>query len=72
MTSLLYANGGTKSDWKISVVEHSHHVTARNIQIGKIEYNHQTKQLVLENPGTINKFNLLLGESGGDKRQEKL
>lgn len=81
MTSFLYDNNGTKEDWKVSIVEDDHDGVkyrsyifswpAQNVQIGKISYNPQTQQLILENPGTINKFNLLLGGSGADKRQKK-
>ena len=43
----------------------------QNLVIGKIVYNPDTQQVLLENPGTINKFNLLLGGSGSSKQQNE-
>lgn len=42
----------------------------QNVVLGKITYDPDTQQIILENPGTINKFNLLLGGSGSSKQQQ--
>lgn len=71
-----------KADWKVNMHEHNHTngvyrtftftwPSQQNLVIGKIIYNPDTQQVLLENPGTINKFNLLLGGSGSSKQQNE-
>ena len=82
MTSFLNENNGHKSDWKVNIIENTYNGTkyrsfeftwpSQNIILGKITYHPKDNQLILENPGTIDKFNLLLGGSGSAKRQDKL
>ena len=72
-----------QTDWKVNMHEHNHTLgtyrtftvtspSQQNMVIGKITYDPDTKEVTLENPGTINKFNLLLGGSGSNKREEEL
>eukprot|EP01083_Nonionella_stella_P250627 865550_1 len=58
-----------KSDWKVNMNTFTW-PTQQDLVIGRITYDPDTQQLTLENPGTINKFNLLLGGSGASKQQE--
>eukprot|EP01084_Bolivina_argentea_P185741 320269_1 len=82
MVSWLKNNGGQKKDWKPCLYEFKDDTSNKtyrnfdftwptndNILLGKITYDPLDKELLLENPGTIDKFNLLLGGSGTAKQQ---
>ena len=81
MISFLNKQGGKKSEWNINMVEQTYENIkyrsfiftwpSKGMTLGKITYIPENEQLILENPGTINKFNLLLGGSGSTKREEK-
>jgi len=69
-----------KADWKINMFEHNHTAgvfrtfefvwpAQQNAIIGRISYDPDAQAITLQNPGTINKFNLLLGGSGSAKQQ---
>eukprot|EP01084_Bolivina_argentea_P272507 464000_1 len=82
MISWMKKNGDEKtkkSDWKIIIQTHQHKKgkyrtfiftwPKKNKELGRVTYDPDTEQIILENPGTINKFNLLLGGSGSSKQQ---
>eukprot|EP00485_Elphidium_margaritaceum_P000813 CAMPEP_0202690292 /NCGR_PEP_ID=MMETSP1385-20130828/5310_1 /ASSEMBLY_ACC=CAM_ASM_000861 /TAXON_ID=933848 /ORGANISM="Elphidium margaritaceum" /LENGTH=550 /DNA_ID=CAMNT_0049345529 /DNA_START=42 /DNA_END=1694 /DNA_ORIENTATION=+ len=69
-----------KADYKVDMFEHQHvngvyrtfqfrWPAQQNVIIGKITYDPDAESVTLENPGTINKFNLLLGGSGSIKQE---
>eukprot|EP01084_Bolivina_argentea_P136300 240054_1 len=78
MAEFMNANGGKKSEWKVLMNENdgtyrsfSFIWPAKNdLLLGKITYDPLAKMLIIENPGTINKFNLLLGGSGAIKKED--
>lgn len=84
MATFLLANGAKKSDWKIVIKEHSYEsiqyrsfefifpVNNKEIILGRFTYNPLKQELVLENPGSLQRYNLLLGGSGEIKTENKL
>ena len=82
MATFMIANDGSKSDWKVVINEHIYDNIKyrtfdftwpeKKITIGRISYDPIKQELLLENPGSMERYNLLLGGSGSIKRQNKL
>ena len=82
MATFMMNNGGKKSDWEVRIKEHTtlNNETYRTFDfnwpkhdkiIGRFTYNPDRKELVLENPGSLKRFNFLLGGSGNIKKENQ-
>lgn len=82
MTTFMLANGGLKSDLEVRIDDHMYHNInyrtydfvwpAKGVTVGKFSYDPIKQELILENPGSMERYNILLGGSGSIKKQNKL
>ena len=83
MTEFVMKHGGSKKDLKVEIKEGIYDgkkyrafewrwPEKEDIIVGNFTYNPAKQELVLKNPGTLKRYNLLLGGSGENKKKNKL